>query len=87
MKNKPNAELGIELKQIRKATGLSQEEFALRSGLGLHFVRNLEQGVSSLRLDKVNRAFEFFGYELAPSKKAPGYMLAGNMRESVSSDH
>jgi transcriptional regulator with XRE-family HTH domain len=71
MKEKKNAALGSALKQIRKENGLSQEEFALRSGLGLHFVRNLEQGVSSLRLDKVNEAFRFFGYELTPARKEP----------------
>jgi transcriptional regulator with XRE-family HTH domain len=71
MKEKTNRALGATLKQIRKSTGLSQEEFALRSGLGLHFVRNLEQGSSSLRLDKANKAFEFFGYELTPTKKGP----------------
>lgn len=71
MKEKTNVALGSALKQIRKESGLSQEEFALRSGLGLHFVRNLEQGASSLRLDKVNQAFQFFGYELAPARKEP----------------
>ena len=32
------------IKQNRKANGLTQEEFAIRSGLGLRFVRELEQG-------------------------------------------
>lgn len=32
------------IKQNRKASGLTQEEFAIRSGLGLRFVRELEQG-------------------------------------------
>ena len=36
------------MKEQRKRTGLTQEKFALRSGLGLRFVRNLEQGESSL---------------------------------------
>ena len=31
------------IKESRKAAGLTQEEFALRSGLGLRFVRELEQ--------------------------------------------
>jgi transcriptional regulator with XRE-family HTH domain len=72
MEHKTNQTFGIALKQIRKENGLTQEEFALRSGLGLHAVRNLEQGVSSLRLDKANQAFEFFGYELVPTKKGKG---------------
>jgi y4mF family transcriptional regulator len=61
-----NAYFGQEIKRIRKEAGLSQEDFALRSGLGLHFIRDLEQGKGSLRLDKVNKAFNFFGYTLAP---------------------
>jgi y4mF family transcriptional regulator len=69
MEQKTNQSLGMALKQIRKENGLTQEEFALRSGLGLHAIRNLEQGFSSLRLDKVNQAFDFFGYELVPARK------------------
>ena len=49
------------LKRKRKETGLTQEEFALRSGLGLRFVRELEQGKKSCRMDKVNQALEMFG--------------------------
>ena len=40
----------------RKKLGLTQEEFAMRSGLGLRFVRELESGKKTLRLDKVNQA-------------------------------
>jgi len=32
------------------------EEFAMRSGLGLRFVRELEQGKETVRMDKVNQA-------------------------------
>ncbi|MBQ3367624.1 helix-turn-helix transcriptional regulator [bacterium] len=49
------------LKRKRKEAGLTQEEFALRSGLGLRFVRELEQGKKSCRTDKVNQALEMFG--------------------------
>ena len=36
--------IGEFVKQKRRELGLTQEEFALRSGLGLRFVRELEQG-------------------------------------------
>ncbi|MBQ0099168.1 MAG: helix-turn-helix transcriptional regulator [Firmicutes bacterium] len=49
------------VKQNRKELGLTQEEFAMRAGLGLRFVRELEQGKKTLRLDKVNQALAFFG--------------------------
>ena len=52
------------VKQNRKALGLTQEEFAMRAGLGLRFVRELEQGKKTLRVDKVNQALEMFGVKL-----------------------
>ena len=54
------------IKQNRKAAGLTQEEFALRSGLGLRFVRELEQGKQTVRLDKVNQALAMFGMHAVP---------------------
>ena len=56
------------IKQNRKAAGLTQEEFALRSGLGLRFVRELEQGKQTVRLDKVNQALAMFGMHAVPGK-------------------
>ena len=58
--------IGDYIKQERKKAGLSQEEFALRAGLGLRFVRELEQGKETVRMDKVNQVLALFGYELAP---------------------
>ena len=51
------------IKEQRKMLGLTQEEFAMRSGLGLRFVRELEQGKKTVRLDKVNQALAMFGME------------------------
>ena len=48
--------------------GLTQEEFAVRSGLGLRFVRELEQGKETVRLDKVNQALRMFGMQAVPGK-------------------
>lgn len=56
------------IKQNRKALGLSQQEFAIRSGLGLRFVRELEQGKETVRLDKVNQALAMFGMEAVPGR-------------------
>lgn len=57
------------VKKSRKAAGLTQEQFALRSGLGLRFIRELEQGKETVRMDKVNAALEMFGMEAVPGKK------------------
>jgi len=56
------------VKQNRKAAGLTQEEFAVRSGLGLRFVRELEQGKETVRMDKVNQALAMFGMEAVPGR-------------------
>ena len=57
------------IKQKRKEAGLTQKEFALRSGLGLRFVRELEQGKETVRMDKVNQALALFGMEALPGRK------------------
>ena len=56
------------IKQKRKEAGLTQEEFAIRSGLGLRFVRELEQGKETVRMDKVNQALAMFGAVAIPGK-------------------
>ena len=56
------------IKSSRRAVGLTQEEFAARSGLGLRFVRELEQGKETVRMDKVNVALGMFGMEAVPGK-------------------
>ena len=58
--------IGKYVKTERKKLGLTQEEFAMRSGLGLRFVRELEQGKTTVRLDKVNQALAMFGMEAVP---------------------
>ena len=57
------------IKTNRKEAGLTQEEFAIRSGLGLRFVRELEQGKETVRMDKVNEALAMFGMEAVPGRK------------------
>lgn len=57
------------IKENRRAAGLTQEEFAMRSGLGLRFVRELEQGKETVRMDKVNVALSMFDMEAVPGRK------------------
>lgn len=56
------------IRENRKAAGLTQEEFAIRSGLGLRFVHELEQGKKTVRMDKVNQALSMFGMEAVPGR-------------------
>ena len=51
---------------MRKQFGLTQVDLAANSGVGLRFVRELEQGKETLRLDKVNQVLLLFGQEVGP---------------------
>lgn len=57
------------VKENRKLAGLTQEEFAIRSGLGLRFVRELEQGKETVRMDKVNQALAMFNRQAMPGPR------------------
>ena len=61
-------EIAKYIKKNRQEAGLTQKEFALRSGLGLRFVRELEQGKETVRMDKVNQALAMFGMQVVPGK-------------------
>ena len=63
-----NDKIAAFIRENRKAAGLTQEEFAIRSGLGLRFVHELEQGKKTVRLDKVNQALAMFGMEAVPGR-------------------
>jgi len=51
------------VKEKRKLVKLTQPELAAKAGVGLRFIRELEQGKESLRLDKVNQVLQLFGHE------------------------
>ncbi len=57
-------ELSVYVKAKRKQNKLTQPELALKAGVGLRFVRDLEQGKKSMRMDKVNDVLRLFGGEL-----------------------
>lgn len=61
--------LSQTVKQLRKEYGLTQEELAMKSGVGLNFVRQLEQGKPTLRMDKVNQLLDLFNYTLVATPK------------------
>jgi len=56
--------IGNVIKELRKKAGLDQVEFAKRAGVGLRFLRELEQGKNTVRLDKINQVLDFFGHHL-----------------------
>jgi y4mF family transcriptional regulator len=54
------------VKAERKAIGLTQKELALKAGVGLRFIRDVEQGKISLRTDTLNKVLKLFGKVLGP---------------------
>ncbi len=66
MKEKKYTPIAAFVKQKRKQTKITQIELADKAGVGLRFVRDLEQNKKTLRVDKVNDVLILFGCELAP---------------------
>lgn len=60
--------LSKHIKDLRRQENLTQQNLADRAGVGIHFVRDLEQGKSTLRMDKVNDVLKLFGEELGAVK-------------------
>lgn len=60
------------VKEQRKMYHLTQVDLSEKSGVGLRFVRDLEQGKPTLRMDKVNQVLDMFGAELGPVRKERG---------------
>lgn len=56
------------VKEKRKLAKMNQEDLSFAAGVGLRFVRDLEQGKATLRMDKVNQVLNLFGYELGPTE-------------------
>ena len=63
------SKIARRVRECRMAAGLTQREFAMRAGLGLRFVRELERGKETVRMDKVNIALAMFDMEAVPGRK------------------
>ncbi len=60
------------LKQKRKDNNLTQEDLAAKAGVGLRLVREIEQGKTTMRMDKVNHILDLFGAHLKVTSKTKG---------------
>jgi y4mF family transcriptional regulator len=60
------------IKERRDQAGLTQADLAVKAGVGLRFVRDLEQGKKTLRLDKVNQILMLFGHEIGAVRQTKG---------------
>lgn len=63
------------VKNKRKLVKLTQPELAEKSGVGLRFIRELEQGKETLRMDKVNQVLQLFGHQIGavPATTKPDF--------------
>lgn len=58
--------ISIFLKGKRKLLKITQRDLADRAGVGLRFIRDMEQSKKSLELDKINQVLALFGHEMGP---------------------
>ena len=58
--------LSTFIKTKRKTLKLTQFELSEKAGVGIRFIRELETGKKTLRIDKINQVLDLFGYELGP---------------------
>jgi len=56
------------VKEQRKKLNITQKQLAVKAKVGLRFIRDMEQGKKTLRLDKVNQVLELFDYEAGPTR-------------------
>jgi len=61
--------ISATIKALRKEYNLTQEDLAVKSGVGLRFLRELEQGKPTVRMDKVNQVLKLFNKELGVCDK------------------
>lgn len=54
------------VKARRKELKMTQQSLADKSGVGIHFIRDIEQGKQDLRIKKVNQVLFMFGAKLVP---------------------
>lgn len=65
--------ISSQIRKLRKNNGLTQIEFAKRAGVGLRFLRELENGKITVRMDKLTQVLDFLGYHLELKKNEPQY--------------
>ncbi len=65
---KKTTEISIFIKLMRKKVGLTQVQLSERAGVGLRFIRDMEQGKQTLQMNKVNQVLYLFGHKLGPVK-------------------
>ena len=71
------------IKEKRKLANLTQPEIAEKAGVGLRFIREMEQGKVTLRMDKVNQVLKLFGFELGPVEMRREEFTMNNKQRAI----
>ena len=58
------AKLGSIVRQVRKEQGLTQEQLAATTGVGVRFIRELEQGKESCHIGKALTVVSMLGIDV-----------------------
>ena len=66
--------ISLQIRNLRKKNGLTQIEFAKRAGVGLRFLRELENGKMTIRMDKLMQVLDFLGYHLELIRNEPQHI-------------
>ncbi len=78
-------EINNFVKEKRKKEKLTQPQLALKTSVGLRFIRELEKGKKTLRTDKVNQVLNFFGYKLGAVEIEKIEDISSNISEDINS--
>lgn len=62
--------ISLFIKFQRKKLKITQEELAVKAGVGLRFIRELEQGKTTVQLNKVEQVLNLFGFQLTPNRQS-----------------
>lgn len=57
------------VKEKRKEYGLTQLDLSMKTGVGIRFIRELEAGKPTIRLDKANQVLALFEAEVGVRAK------------------
>ena len=78
-------EINNFVREKRKKEKLTQPQLALKTSVGMRFIRELEKGKKTLRTDKVNQVLNFFGYKLGAVEIEKIEIISPNISEDINS--
>ncbi len=78
--------ISLQIRNLRRKNGLTQIEFAKRAGVGLRFLRELEHGKVTVRMDKLMQVLDFLGYHIELKRNEPQYTTKNKKTDNIRED-